>query len=146
MYDYSGLRIYHVDARLVQFELNRQGYVINSRYIDDFVENAYCFVGASNSIDYQYLTQKQNPNNYIRYLHLIDKGGKNTLSAGTSTSRNSIKIDGDSTLWTTGDTFEATKAYFANGNNTFNDGNKVGYRVTVGEISNGTINVQINKI
>lgn len=146
MYDYSGLRIYHVDARLVQFELNRQGYVINSQYIDDFVENAYCFVGASNSIDYQYLTKKQNPNNYIRYLHLIDKGGRNTLSAGTSTSRNSIKIDGDSTLWTTGDTFEATKAYFANGNNTFNDGNKVGYRITVGEISNGTINVQINKI
>ena len=146
MYNYSGLRIYHVDARLVQFEMDRRGNITSAQYVNDFVDDAYCFIGASNSVDYQYLTSKQNSKNYIRYLHLIDKGGKNTLSAGTSISRNSIKIDGTSTLWETGDTFTATSKYFANGNNTFNDGSSVGYSVTVGEISNGTINVKINKI
>lgn len=147
MYNYSGLRIYHVDARLVKFEMDRRGNITNSQYINDFENDAYCYVGASNSVSYQYIKKDQNPNNYIRYLHLIDKGGKNTLSAGTSSSsRNPIKIDGASTLWETGDTFTATNKYFANGNNTFNDGNKVGYSITVGEISNGTINVKINKI
>ncbi|MCH5171420.1 MAG: hypothetical protein J1F31_01105 [Erysipelotrichales bacterium] len=146
MYDYSGLRIYHVDARLVKYEMDRRGYITSAEYVNDFVNNANCFVGASNSIDYQYLMSKQNPRDYIRYLHLIDKGGKNTLTAGTSSSKNSIKIDASSTLWETGDTFTATSQYFANGNNKFNDGSKVGYSVTVGKIVNGTINVKINKI
>ena len=148
MYNYSGLRIYHVDARLVQFQTDFQGSIISANYIDDFVNNGYCFVGASNSIDYQYLTKKQNPNNYLRYLHLIDKGGRNTLQAGTTASprNNSIKIDAASTLWVSGDTFTATNKYFANGNNTFNDGSTVGYSVTVGEINGGTAKVVINKI
>ena len=146
MYNYSGLRIYHVDARLVKFNMNMLGSIVSAQYINDFVDDAYCYIGASNSISYQYLKKDQNPNNYIRYLHLIDKGGKNTLLAGTSSSRNSLKIDGTTTLWETGDTFTATSAYFAKGNNTFNDGSKVGYSVTVGEITNGTINVKINKI
>lgn len=33
-----------------------------------------------------------------------------------------------------------------NGNNTFNDGSKVGYSVTVGAIENGEITINIQKL
>lgn len=149
MYNYSGLRIYHVDSRLVTFTMDSRGEKItSSTYVNDFVDGANCFVGASNSISYQYLMSSQNSKNYIRYLHLIDKGGNNTLTAGTKTDRygDSIKINGSSTLWVPGDTFTATKDYFANGDNTFNDGTKVGYSVEVTSISDGKINLNITKM
>lgn len=150
MYNYSGLRIYHVDSRLVMYTMEEdyEGNVslTSSTYISDFVDNANCFVGASNSIEYQYLMSSQNPKNYIRYLHLIDKGGNNTLSAGTRGYGDSTKIEGATTLWVAGDTFSATKSYFANGDNKFNDGTEVGYKVKVENILNGQINLKITKI
>ena len=152
MYDYSGLRIYHVDARLVRNIKSNQKWngsyeITNGGYTSDFVKNETCYVGASNSISYQYLTSSQNRNNYIRYLHLIDKGGNNTLKAGTSSSwgSSSTKIEAESTLWTVGDTFTATDAYFAKGKNKFNDGTTVGYSVKVSNISGDVATVVITK-
>lgn len=152
MYDYSGLRIYHVDARLVRKIQSTENWdgsyeITNGGYTSDFVDNEVCYVGASNSISYQYLTLSQNRNNYIRYLHLIDKGGNNTLKAGTSSSwgSSSTKIEAESTLWTVGDTFTATSAYFAKGNNKFNDGTTIGYSVKVSNISGDVATVVITK-
>ena len=89
----------------------------------------------------------KNDPNYIRYLHLIDKGGNNTLKAGTSSSwgTSSTKIEAESTLWTVGDTFTATSAYFAKGNNKFNDGTTIGYSVKVSNISGDVATVVITK-
>ena len=143
MYTQSGLRIYHVDARLVKLkEVNTVWgvtYVANG-YTSDFIDNTPCFVGASNSLEMAYIDDTQ-----IRYVHLIDSGNRNTLAAGSS-GGNSIKINGNETLWLEGSSFSATSAYFKNGNDKFNDGTNVGYSITVGAISNGSITVNINTL
>lgn len=146
MYAGSGLRIYHVDSRLVRdAQMNEMtGRVSNGGFSSTYIENN-TIIGPSNSVSYSYLTTAQNPEK-TRLLHLIDSGNRNTLSAGLSTSSSSsIKIDASRTLWTEGQTFSATSAYFANGNDTFNDGTKVGYTVNVKETKDGMITVHIAK-
>lgn len=150
MYDYSGLRIYHVDARLVKMNDNsdskNEGYVKDNEidsalsYVGDSI---YYYIGASNSVSYSYLKDSQNPSN-VRLLHLIDKGSKNTLANGNnSRKRSSILVDRSSALWETGDIFEAKSSYFYKGNDTFNDGSSIGYTVEVGTIENGEITVSV---
>lgn len=151
MYQKSGLRIYHVDARLVKIGYNDSWYNDNSGYIEDnkidsslnAKDGSAAYIGASNSVSLSHLTSSQNPSK-VRLLHLIDKGGKNTLSAGTNSSkRSSNLVEPSSALWQQGDVFEATSSYFYKGNNKFNDGSEVGYTVTVGATSNGEITVSI---
>jgi len=150
MYSGSGLRIYHVDARLIKnLQFDKEGYYIgNGGYSSTYIANN-TIIGASNSISYSYLTDDQE---YLktRLLHLIDSGNRNTLSAGINGTGNygdynGLKINPNTTLWTKGQTFTATSSYFYNGNNTFNDETKVGYSITVGDTNNGMISVQITK-
>lgn len=152
MYSGSGLRIYHVDARLIkdlQADSN-YNYIRNGGYSSEYIAGN-TVIGASNSISYSYLLEKQNQNpQYTRLLHLIDSGNRNTVNAGINGTGNyddynGLKINPSSTLWTKGQTFNATSSYFYKGNDTFNDGTKVGYSITVGDTNNGMITVQITK-
>lgn len=151
MYNSSGLRIYHVDARLIKnLQVDNYGYVTgNGGYSSEYIAGN-TIVGASNSVSFSYLSSMQKPEK-TRLLHLIDSGDRNTINNGINNSNNfdgfnGLKIDPSCTLWTEGQTFNATSSYFYKGANTFNDGTKVGYSITVGDTNDGMISVQINKL
>lgn len=149
MYSQSGLRIYHVDARIAN--LTSKGAFKNfavtaENIVSIFNSNSnYGYVAASNSVERSYLSSNQEKD---RLLHLIDAGGNNTIAKGLSNRDNNggTYANRNSTIWQEGKTFTATSAFFMNGANTFNDGSKVGYSVTVGAIENGEITVNIQKL
>ncbi len=152
MYSQSGLRIYHVDARIANLTYNsRSGYVFKNfavtaeNIVSIFKSNSnYGYVAASNSVKRSYLSSNQEKD---RLLHLIDAGGNNTIAKGLSNTNNGgTYVNRNSTIWQEGKTFTATSAFFMNGTDTFNDGSKVGYSVTVGAIENGEITVNIQKL
>ena len=111
-------------------------------------------IGASNSLNRSYLTSTQAKNGKVRYVHLLDSGKNNTLSNGvngtgdyssiTVSKSQGLKINPDKTLWTKGQTFEATSDFFANGTK-FNDGTALNYTITVGETDGDAITVKITK-
>ncbi len=147
MYTASGLRIYHVDARMVK--LTNQGrFVSYANTQDEMVStlksSTYCgYIGASNSQSWSYLNSNKDKD---RLLHLIDKGGNNTLSKGISGSDSyGTYVNRTSALWTTGSTFKPTKSFFMSGDNKFNDGSTIGYTISVGSIKDGAISVTITK-
>ncbi len=152
MYSQSGLRIYHVDARLANLTYNSRTGLVFKNYavtaeniVSVFKSNNYGYIPASNSVERSYLSSNQEKD---RLLHLIDAGGNNTIAKGLSNRDNhgGTYANRNSTIWQEGKTFTATSAFFMNGNNTFNDGSKVGYSVTVGAIENGEITINIQKL
>lgn len=152
MYSQSGLRIYHVDARLANLTYNSRTGLVFKNYavtaeniVSVFKSNNYGYIPASNSVQRSYLSSNQEKD---RLLHLIDAGGNNTIAKGLSNRDNygGTYANRNSTIWQEGKTFTATSAFFMNGNNTFNDGSKVGYSVTVGAIENGEITINIQKL
>ncbi len=152
MYSQSGLRIYHVDARLANMTYsNRSGWSLKNyavtaeNIVSVFKSNNYGFIPTSNSVERSYLSSNQEKD---RLLHLIDAGGNNTIAIGLSNRDNNggTYANRNSTIWQEGKTFTATSAFFMNGTDTFNDGSKVGYSVTVGAIENGEITVNIQKL
>lgn len=153
MYTQSGLRIYHVDARLANLTYNRnsgltfKNYAVTAQNIVSVFESSnYGYIPASNSVERSYLSS-DDLKKKDRLLHLIDAGGNNTIAKGLSNRDNNggTYVNRNSALWQEGDTFKATSAFFMKGNNTFNDGTKVGYSITVGAIQNGEITVKIQK-
>ena len=152
MYQGSGLRIYHVDARLIDF--SKRTYDGGYSYSSESKYTSNTIIGASNSIVHSNLTTKQSKNNKIRYLHLLDSGKRNTISHGINgtgdydTSSNSgnegVKIDPNKTLWTKGQVFTADSDFFVNGTK-FNNGYSVNYSITVGDTDGDTITVKISK-
>lgn len=148
MYSQSGLRIYHVDARIANLTSNgtfKNFAVTAENIVSIFKSNSnYGYVAASNSVERSYLSSNQDKD---RLLHLIDAGGNNTIAKGLSNINNGgTYANRNSTIWQEGKTFTATSAFFMNGTDTFNDGSKVGYSVTVGAIENGEITVNIQKL
>ena len=153
MYEGSGLRIYHIDARLVKGIYVSGSSYSNRGYSSDWVKNN-TIIGASNSLNRSYLTSTQAKNGKVRYVHLLDSGKNNTLSNGvngtgdyssiTVSKSQGLKINPDKTLWTKGQTFEATSDFFANGTK-FNDGTALNYTITVGETDGDAITVKITK-
>lgn len=150
MYQGSGLRIYHADARLIDFSkrtYNGYNYSPDSKYTSNTI------IGASNSVIHSNLTTTQSKNNKIRYLHLLDSGKRNTINHGihgtgdydsSSSGNEGVKIDPNKTLWTKGQTFTANSDFFVNGTK-FNNGYSVNYSITVGETNGDAITVKITK-
>ena len=150
MYQGSGLRIYHADARLIDFSkrtYNGYNYSPESKYTSNTI------IGASNSVIHSNLTTTQSKNNKIRYLHLLDSGKRNTINHGihgtgdydsSSSGNEGVKIDPNKTLWTKGQTFTANSDFFVNGTK-FNNGYSVNYSITVGETNGDAITVKITK-
>lgn len=136
MYDYSGLRIYHVDARLVK--LNSQGSFVS--YADDFSSsfNYFYYVGASNSYSRSFLNGEYKK--LYRYLHLLDQGENNKLNNGKGGVVNTATA-----LWTGGKTFYPSSNFFANGSS-FNDGSIIGYSISVSNLTSEDCVVTIEKI
>lgn len=130
MYTTQGFRIYHVDARVV--ELGARGKMVD--YVDELVSGKNYAVGASNSQSYSYLNEHKDD---FKLIHLLEAGGVNTFKSGKSAS--------NATLFTKGNSFQASSAFFYNGAN-FNDGTPVGYRISVDECNEFTGTITITKI
>lgn len=139
LYDYNGLRIYHVDARLVKTSVSSTGNLAaSSNYVDEIKDdNNYYVIGASNS--YSYSNLKSTYARKYRLLHLLDQGGKNSLSDGYGGNVNT-----SSALWTGSKKFTPTSSFFANGNK-FNDGTEIGYSVSVSNLTDEECTVTITK-
>lgn len=140
MYNYSGLRIYHVDARLARLRVNSYGGVTMVDYSDmigNETDSIY-YIAASNSYSYSYLSASQAK--LYRYLHMIDSGGNNKLNGG-----NGGKVYSSFALWTEGKTFTPSGDYFAH-DTKFNDGSEIGYSITVVDIDGENCTVRIDAI
>lgn len=139
MYNYNGLRIYHVDARLVKTTA-KNGYLQKSNDYVDTLSNSsgyYTVIGASNSVSRSYLSK--NPDKY-RLLHLLDEGENNRLNNGSGG-----EIKTNSALWSGRKIFTPSTKFFANGLG-FNDGSKIGYSISVSNLTDEECVVTIAKV
>lgn len=131
MFQKSGLRIYHVDARIVCLEENIVG-KYQPLYYTDFIneDDEYTYyIGASNSICNSYLNAPYNKK--FRLLHLLDQGQNNTING---------QLDYENTLWEKHHKFNSHMNFFIN-ENKFNDGTSIGYEIEV--IDTSTIEAKI---
>lgn len=147
MYNDSGLRIYHVDARMIKLDSNGKfiSYLNTQEEMVDVLSSSMYtgYIGASNSKSYSYLSTNTDTN---RLLHLIDSGANNTLKNGLSgKDKYGTYVNRNSTIWKTGSTFTPTEDFFINGDNKFNNGSTIGYTITVGAIENDSITINITK-
>lgn len=130
MYSKSGFRIYHIDARIV--ELNARGGMVD--YADKIEDGKWYAVGASNSESYSYLNTHKND---YKLCHLLEAGGVNTFKKN--------KIATNATLFRKGNTFVANSEFFYN-KDSFNNGNKVGYKISINECADFSGSITITKI
>lgn len=143
MYSYKGLRIYHVDARLVETSINTVTRTFNksSNYTDtiynDSFNNKFSVIGASNSVTRSYL---QDYSNTFRQLHLLDQGEKNYLPSNNRVGN----INPSSALWTN-KTFTPSNKFFQYSTR-FNNKSKIGYEISVKNLTNDDCEVVIKKI
>lgn len=128
-----GIKIYHVDARLVF------GYRVPPWDWADFVftdsirsisGGRYTDVGQSNS------PSKSTDPDY-RLLHLMEATGTNSFASGARAT--------NATLFTEGDAFTANSVFFKRGT-AFNDGTQVGYRIEIGDMTMAGAMVTVIKI
>lgn len=137
IYDYNGLRVYHIDARLVKLNPNTGSYL---GYADSFNandSNNLYVVGASNSYSLSYLPSAYSK--VYRLIHLLDQGGFNALNGGRGGS-----VVSSSALWTGNKKFVPSSVFFNNGNK-FNDNTKIGYSISVSNLTSESCEVVIEK-
>ncbi len=137
MYTESGLRIYHVDARLVK--LNSSGRFVS--YSDEIYNDSYTyFPGASNSYSWSYL---DSPDSYdFKLNHLMQA---DVTSSSDSDHFENGGTASNSTLYNVGDKFAASSIFFSEGTK-FNDGSEVGYSVEMLSKTTNTATVEIEKL
>lgn len=141
MYNYNGLRIYHIDARIVKTTADSQGSLNpSSNYVDVIGnENEYYYlVGASNSYTYSNLPSSTSMK--YRYVHLLDQAGNNRLNGGYGGN-----ISTSSALWTGSKVFTPSSVFFANGTK-FNDNSTIGYSIAVSDLTDEECKVTITKL
>lgn len=140
MYSESGLRIYYSDARIVK--LNSQGNFV--AYSDKVYESsAYSyFTGASNSTSWSYLSSAN-----ASEFKLLSLQQSNVTSG---TSRQALINGGEAsrtgTLFKAGQTWKALSTIFPSGANTFNNGKKIGYSVSLDHVEAGVAYVRVDRI
>lgn len=128
----SGVKIYHVDARLGRYENNGtfQGYVDSLNVGTGF----YPYIAHSNSVDFS-------ENENYKLLHLIEKNGVNTFIDGA--------IASNSTLFRNGDTFHPTTThqdFFYHQVGRFNDESEIGYSVFFSNLNTQGVTLTINRL
>lgn len=138
MYDYSGLRIYHVDARIAKLRASN-GMTTFMNYVDDMpsiFDGYYYYIGASNSACYSYLSDYEASR--YRLIHLLDQGEFNKINDG----KGGALVPGY-TLWDGSKVFSPSSKFFIN-DNEFNDGSKIGFHVSVSDLNEESCTVTIS--
>ena len=141
MYSYSGIRLYHVDARLVKnpkktYDLFGNVKTTNDGYTRDLTDNVA--IGASNSP----VTWSNLDSNYAYkyyYLHLLDEGLNNKLNSGF--------LDNKNVLWKEGSSFidDLSLTSFFGNNGYFNDWSSVGFKFHVDSINGDYAKITFTK-
>ena len=139
MFTESGIRMYHVDSRVVHVE--EENFVFEMPSKIDLRTSEY-LIGPCNSPSRAYLND--DVKDKYKLLHLIDGDNREFYNAKNRTERNNAVADNDS-LFKTGDVFEANQKFFKNNGN-FNSGNEVGYSIRINSLSAEYANVTITKI
>ena len=143
MYTKSGLRIYHVDARMAKLRKTYSGYSFVS-YSDEINDDGYVYFPAASNLgtNWTYFNDKSLFKSY-KLVSLM----QSDVVRGVSGARH-FKNDGtanNSTLFDLNETFTANDTSFTNGTN-FNDGSLVGYSVTLISKNDTYATVRIEKI
>ena len=143
MYTKSGLRIYHVDARMAKLRKTYSGYSFVS-YSDEINEDGYVYFPAASNLgaDWTYFNDKSLFKSY-KLVSLM----QSDVVRGVSGARH-FKNNGNasnSTLFDINETFTANDTSFTNGTN-FNDGSLVGYSITLISKNDTYATVRIEKI
>lgn len=134
MYDESGLRIYHIDARLVEVD-SRGNYI---RYAtSERKDNYFYVIGASNSPSLSFLPSSLNK--IYRYVHLLDQGETNKINNGNGGYLT------DNVLWNGQKEFIPDSTFFIN-NDSFNDGQKINYKISVSNLTSENCQVSITHL
>lgn len=126
-----GVRIYHIDSRVGHSVFNGSTFVYE--YTNTPIANGSYDVAASNTPE-----RSKAPNKSFKLVHLMQARGVDTLTTSNNSATNSD-------LFVTGKTFEASSAFFVYGSN-FNNGSRVGYRITINSVSQFSSSITIRKI
>lgn len=143
MYTKSGLRIYHVDARMAKLRKTYDGYSFVS-YSDEINDDGYVYFPAASNLgaDWTYFNDKSLFKSY-KLVSLMQSDVVREISGARHFKNNGTASK--STLFDINETFTANDTSFANGTN-FNDGSSVGYSVTLISKNDTYATVRIEKI
>lgn len=143
MYTKSGLRIYHVDARMAKLRKTYSGYSFVS-YSDEINNDGYVYFPAASNLgaDWTYFNDKSLFKSY-KLVSLMQSDVVRGVSGARHFKNNGTASN--STLFDINETFTANDTSFTNGTN-FNDGSLVGYNVTLISKNDTYATVRIEKI
>ncbi|MDY2575172.1 MAG: hypothetical protein SOW55_04300 [Bacilli bacterium] len=145
-YTDSGIKINHIDSRILQDPYDKYGNYLSSQYVDSFVDSSYYeyYIGANNTPSYSVDTENDENSPY-RLIQLIEATNKMTFKDNDEYSMN---YGTNEVLFNSGDSFSMNQynKFFTNGSK-LNSGDSLPYEVIVGEINqDGSISITINKI
>ena len=138
-YTQPGVKIFHVDARVMRFNADRSGRKINQTYVENIAEipsdrRNYYEVGATNCSK-----EVACADSSFSLIHLMEAGGRNTFASGG--------LADNGTLFKKGDSFSL--AYYGMNffpkKSTFNSGANFPYTITVKELSATSATISITK-
>ena len=143
MYTKSGLRIYHVDARMAKLRKTYSGYSFVS-YSDEINDDGYVYFPAASNLGKDW-TYFDDPNLFESYklVSLMQSDVVRGVSGARHFKNNGTASN--STLFDINETFTANDTSFTNGTN-FNDGSLIGYSVTLISKNDTYATVRIEKI
>lgn len=130
-YTIPGIKIYHVDARLMRLTVNSAGYIVDADYETDMaavsrtLNTAYYTVGATNCQKDSSLCPADSD---FSLIHLMEAGGRNTFMNGSlGTNRTLFQAGGSFSMSRFGQEFFPKKT-------TFNSGDRFDYTIHVDSI------------
>lgn len=143
MYTKSGLRIYHVDARMAKLRKTYSGYSFVS-YSDEINDDGYVYFPAASNLgkDWTYFDDPSLFESY-KLVSLMQSDVVRGVSGARHFKNNGTASN--STLFDINETFTANDTSFTNGTN-FNDGSLIGYSVTLISKNDTYATVRIEKI
>ncbi len=141
-----GVRIWHVDSRLLRYSFTEEGDLISRMWTNEIYgdDTTYTDVGPSNTASRSRVQSGEFGAANNKLLHLMDAQGRtakvgNWLRTGT--------VSGDDALFQTGMIIEADEwgTYLQNAEREplFNDGTPVGYSVEIGEMNENEVIIKI---
>ncbi len=138
----SGIRMWHVDSRIVRF--TDDGYT----WVDEITDadaTSYPFIGPTNT-----QIKRRHINEPYRQLHLIDAMGNtsktgNWLRSNTTAGNNALFKQGKKISANDWGKYLQTEAVGGVRPSVFNDNTPVGYSVTIGEMTAEGVTIHIRK-
>ena len=112
-----------------RFDILTNSKILQDQYIKDFDGNSFTAIGPSN-------TPSRSIYNDVYYLHLLESTGINTFKDGG--------IASDVTLFKQGQTFTPSSTFFKYGNK-FNSQKTIGYTISIGQMTNQEVVINITK-